>query len=266
MTEQEKREGSDETSEESSEQREERPRPEMYYVHNVTRGRHNRTQRAGQPKHHGLKQYIGGGKYRSIRGRPIALTREQVMQHIEELVKKVDAGIFELRTQDGRIVDIRTGEAAPRGASAALPRPVLDSIANDQQNVGEQMPQFPGGDVVGTPGTEPSLIADAEEEEPAAVVPPAPPPAPVTSPSEPVTEVSPEIAPPAPVTKSEPEASVTEPTSDAGVPPVEETATESSDETPDLVGGDEEEVEEKTEASTSETSKKPSRSERKKAR
>jgi hypothetical protein len=263
MTEQEKREGSDEPSEESSERREERPHPgEMYYVHNVTRGRHNRTQRAGQPRHHGLKQYLGGGKYRSIRGRPIVLTREQVMQHIEELVKKVDAGIFELRTQDGRIVDIRTGEAAPRGASAALPRPVLDSIANDTQNVGEQMPQYPGGDVEGTAGAEPSLISDAEENEP--VPPVVPPPAPpVTNPSEPVTEVSPEIAPPAPVTQPEPEVTNAEATSTE-----EPTTDDASDETPDLVGGDEEEgeVEEKTEASPSETSKKPSRSERKKAR
>lgn len=202
-----------ETSEETVS--EETPKPQvvdpanLYYVHNTTRGRHNRTQRAGQAKHAGLKQYIGGGKYRVIRGRPVALTREQVSLHVEELAQKVAAGIFEVRTHDGRIVDMRTGDAAPRNASAALPRPILDSIANDTQNVGQPMPQYPGGDIEGTPGEEPSLLQDREPEPP-------PPPAPAAP--EPVTEISPELPPPP--------------------PPVSEETPAEEQELPDLVGGD----------------------------
>jgi hypothetical protein len=175
---------------------EEAPKPvdprDLYYVHNVTRGRHNRTLRATQPKHHGMKQYLGGGKYRSVRGRPIVLSDSQVFEHLEELKAKVGAGIFELRTQDGRIVDINTGRAAPRGESKPLPRQIPDSIANDTQNVGQQMPQYPGGDVEGQPGAEPSLITESDRDElpPPPVVPP--PPAADTQ----TTEVTPPAADP----------------------------------------------------------------------
>jgi hypothetical protein len=48
---------------------------------------------------------------------------------------------------------------------------VLDSIANDQQNVGQAMPQFPGGDAVMDvdPNKVPELVAKADVmDEPAA--------------------------------------------------------------------------------------------------
>lgn len=232
---------------EKSTSREEAPKEpsEVYYVHNVTRGRHNRTLRAGAPKHHGLKQYLGGGTYRSTRGRPIVLTREGVGRHIEELRQKIDAGIFELRTGDGRIVDIRTGNVAPRGASPALPRPVLDSIANDKQNVGQQMPQYVGGDVEGTPGEEPTLLKDAEDSEPTSPPPP-----------EPVTEVSPEIAPPAPP-PTDPEA----PSGVSSDETLEDTTTEDTtyDELPDLVGGATEPTPEAAKRSSTKSEKKRNR-------
>lgn len=134
-----------------------------FHVHNAVRSRHNRTLRAQQPKHHGLKQYIGGGKYRSIRGRPIFLTDEEFELHRKEIEMKVAAGIFTVTTVDGRPVDLGTMAAPPVPPSPPLPNPPMDSIANDKQNVGQEMPQFPGGSAEGSPTDElPDLLAGAE--------------------------------------------------------------------------------------------------------
>lgn len=153
---------------------------------NATRSRTNRTLRAQQPKHHGLKQYLAGGKYRVIRGRPIVLTEEEVGRYYEEICLKVQAGIFELRTQDGRVVDVTTGRPVhQQNATVPLPNPPLDSIANDKQNVGERMPQFIGGSTeMDETGDLPDLVKGAEGPEvqsepvvptPALEVPPPPP-------------------------------------------------------------------------------------------
>lgn len=139
---------------------------EKFLLKNATRGRTNRTLRAQQPVHHRLKQYVAGGKYRVIRGRPVVLRRSEVETHFKELKEKIASGVFELCTLDNRPVDIETLKATKEiGPSAPLPNPPLDSIANDKQNVGERVPMFPGGDVEGTEGVMPELVAKAEVEE-----------------------------------------------------------------------------------------------------
>lgn len=139
---------------------------EKFLLKNAVRGRMNRTLRAQQPVHHRLKQYIAGGKYRVIRGRPVVLKRSEVDKHFDELKTKIAAGVFDLCTLDGRLVNIDSLEPIKElGPSAPLPNPPLDSIANDQQNVGQHMPQFPGGHVEGQPAEVPALVAGAQSDE-----------------------------------------------------------------------------------------------------
>lgn len=138
---------------------------EKFLLKSVVRGRMNRTLRAQQPVHHRLKQYLAGGKYRIIRGRPVVLQRSEVDKYFDELKTKIAGGVFELCTMDGRLVNIDSLEPIKElGPSTPLPNPPLDSIANDQQNVGQLIPQFPGGHVEGQQVDKPDLVAKAETE------------------------------------------------------------------------------------------------------
>lgn len=66
------------------------------------------------------------------------------MRDLEDLKKKAKMGVLEVRTSDGRLVDLSTMTAAPAPAVAPLPNPPLDSAANDIP-AGQATPQFPGG-------------------------------------------------------------------------------------------------------------------------
>lgn len=133
------------------------PKDTMYFVHNTIRARHNKSLRAAAPIHGGTKQYIGG-QHRLIRGRPIALTLQQIGPHIEEIRAKAAAGAIEVRLADGRKVDLNTGRAVGEVMkNAPPPHPPLDSIANDKP-AGEQRPQMAGGIPEGP--TDPNQLPD----------------------------------------------------------------------------------------------------------
>lgn len=174
----------------------EREAERRFLIRNSTRGRANRTLRATQPQRHSLRQYLAGGKYRIIRGRPITLGLSEIQAIMPELVAKVRSGALEICTPDGRLIDIETGEPmVDMAPSAPLPNPPLDSIANDQQNVGQSMPQFAGGDTETGDADVPALVANAQTSEPE--TPPAPPPPtpaaedpPVAPPTETSTETT----------------------------------------------------------------------------
>lgn len=137
---------------------------DRFGIHNVSRGRQNRTVRAAGVAR-GLKQYIGG-THRLIRGQVLVLTAEQISLYIKELTEKEAAGLIEVRTLDGRLLSLAdpTKQPDPVPPGPPVPVVVLDSIANDQQNVGQAMPQFPGGDAVMDvdPNKVPELVAKAD--------------------------------------------------------------------------------------------------------
>ena len=144
---------------------------EQFGIHNVSRSRHNRTLRAAGVAR-GLKQYIGG-THRLIRGQVLVLTAEQIELHLKELQEKEAAGLIEVRTLDGRKLSLNEPgrPVAPAVPASPAPHPVLDSIANDTQNVGNRVPQFPGGDahMDEDPNIVPDLVKAAEVEEPPVV-------------------------------------------------------------------------------------------------
>ncbi|HEU4635663.1 MAG TPA: hypothetical protein VFS41_05750, partial [Edaphobacter sp.] len=143
-----------------------------YNVHNVARGRGNRISRAGLPTHRGMKQYIGKAQARLVRSRPVLLTEAELLRDLEDLRARAALHLIEVRTTDGRLVDLSTltpGEVAP---SPKLPHPLLDSVANDIQGVGEKMEPQLGDDGslphILSPGEKPELLKTKEVEEPLA--------------------------------------------------------------------------------------------------
>ena len=138
-----------------------------YVVHNTVRGRHNRTLRALAPVHHALRQNLGG-RYRVLRGRPLSLTEEQFLLHLEEIKAKAKLGAIEVRTSAGALVDLDTLQAVEQTfVVPPLPNFPLDSAENDKA-AGQIIPKYAGGDAAQEaedPNKVPSLVSSAAEEE-----------------------------------------------------------------------------------------------------
>jgi hypothetical protein len=169
-----------------------RSQPVKYFIHSTVRARHTRLKRMKAPVHAALLQHIGGLRVR--RKRPVPVTEEKLGEIIHELRKAHVDGRLELRTADGRIVDLHTGE--PQGP-APVPRPVAgalpDSAARDKP-AGIPLPVYYGGAPLGVPGKRPAIIPDDNEEdedwdETTASIPP-PPPAPADDPAAPSLPVA----------------------------------------------------------------------------
>lgn len=111
----------------------EQPRPSaLYVICNTSRARHTRAARAGLPQNPRMKQYVGSMQQRLVRGQPLLVSEDMVKANLEELRAKQAAHILELRTQDGRLVDLQTMEPMPLAPTPPLPHPPLDSVRNDR--------------------------------------------------------------------------------------------------------------------------------------
>lgn len=135
-----------------------------YFIHNTSRSRHNRSVRAAAPQHGGHKQYIGG-EHRLVRGRPLVLSEDQLMKHLPELVEKQRHGLIDVKTPEGRSVDLATGETVP-GAVAPppkLPNRLPDSIQRDKP-AGNYRPQIAGGYAEGEDTELPDLVGAAPSD------------------------------------------------------------------------------------------------------
>jgi hypothetical protein len=154
------------------------PPAAKYFVHNAARSRHNRSLRAAAASHQGLKQYIGGGQHRLIRGRPVALTEEKLKEYLDELKEKFAAGLIHVTTTDGHHVDLETLEVVKGIPSPPMPSFPTDSAANDKP-WGEKIPPYVGDDqnslpavlpegklpeVLETKAAEERAAAEAEDE------------------------------------------------------------------------------------------------------
>ena len=115
-----------------------------YAIHSTSRAVTSRTTRAAQPSHKGLKQYVLPAQHRLIRGRPIGLSEEVLLANLAELRAKSDAGVIEVRTSSGLLVNLATLAVAPAVQEAPKRPPVLDTAANDKP-AGEHKPIYPEG-------------------------------------------------------------------------------------------------------------------------
>lgn len=116
----------------------------QFAIHNTVRGRTNRTQRAASAVHHRLVQRLGPSQARVRRGRPVILTEDAFLAQLDEIKQKVALGVIEVRSLDGRLVDLDTLEPAVPVVIPRRPEPVMDSAANDKP-AGEKMGMYPGG-------------------------------------------------------------------------------------------------------------------------
>ena len=129
--------------------------PEEYFkLVNTARSVHTRaTRRANPTGKGGLKQHIGGGEHRVLRGRPLILSGRQIEKHIEEIGAKARAGLVQVHTMDGRVIPAESLRARPNlpDAPAEQPSPKmpvkrLDSAKDDKNlGIGEELVQMPGG-------------------------------------------------------------------------------------------------------------------------
>ena len=159
-----------------------------YKVHNVAHGRHNRSQRAALPANPHMKQFIGNTQMRVLPGRPVHLSQEQFEAFLPELRDKAAACILEVRTLDGRVMNLETLEAEVARVSPPLLKKRLDSVEHDKPS-GIHIPPYVGEDgalpAVMPKGAKPALL---QEE-----TPPPPPEAPPIIPA-PVEHVVDEAA------------------------------------------------------------------------
>lgn len=135
----------------------------MYKVHNVAHGRHNRSQRAALPANPRMKQFIGNTQMRVLPGRPVHLSQEQFEACLPELRDKVAACILEVRTLDGRVVNLDTLTAEAARVSPPLAKKRLDSVEYDKP-AGVYIPPHLGDDgalpMVMPKGAKPSLLQE----------------------------------------------------------------------------------------------------------
>lgn len=129
-----------------------------FYVHSGVRKRHTRLKRMQASTHPALVQHIGGLIVR--RSRPVRISEAKVAEILPQLQQAHAEGRLELRTPDGRLVDLQS--LAPVTApevSRPLPNPPLDSAANDKPT-GAQLPAYYEGTAISAKTTTPALVAE----------------------------------------------------------------------------------------------------------
>ena len=114
-----------------------------YQLISVVRSRHNRSQRAALPQAPRRKQYVGDGMLRLAHGRPLIITEEVLRKNLAEIKEKASNHILEVRTMEGKLVDLDTLQPLEGTATVdgdTHPQFQLDSIANDKNFPGLDMP------------------------------------------------------------------------------------------------------------------------------
>lgn len=145
---------------------------ESYKIHNTSRAVHTRFIRTISPGKAKMKQHVGGGELRILRSRPLVVSEEVLARHLEEIKAKQKVGALEVRTLDGRLVNLEDMSVGAGEPKVATPVPQMDSAKNDKNlNIGEQLPQFPGGIPMGavpagTDATGAGIPGPLESEDP----------------------------------------------------------------------------------------------------
>lgn len=105
--------------------------PSIFQVHSTVRSPRTRTLRAAAPVHHRRTQFVLDVQARLIPNRPLTITEEDLRRNLESLKALEAQGIAEVRTVDGRKVDLETLTPAPAMAIPPSPNPPPDLAALD---------------------------------------------------------------------------------------------------------------------------------------
>lgn len=119
-----------------------------YAIHSMVRSRHNRLARSQLPQPARFKQYVLPDQRRLVRGRPVIITEAELRENIDTLREQHAAHVLEVRTLDGRIVDLGSIRVMPPApVENHTPNPRLDSVAYDRPT-GIPFPRFAGDKVL----------------------------------------------------------------------------------------------------------------------
>lgn len=134
-----------------------------YFLHSAARARHNRGQRSRAPGRATFVHKVEGLTVR--RSRPVKISEERLQQLLPQISQAVAHGRLEVRTGDGRLVDLSTFQAV--GAAPAVPpQPnfLLDSAAFDKPAGGE-VPAYYEGKGPMAEVTAPEILPSQDPEE-----------------------------------------------------------------------------------------------------
>ena len=140
----------------------------QYVIHSVVRKVDYRTFRAKAPAALRRKQYVGDTQARLVPGTRMLISEETLQRNLLEFRQKTKERIIEVRTTDGRLVDLSTMQPAPAAPVPVLPHPRLDSVKYDRPT-GQYIPPYVGDDTsmpqVLPHGEKPELLKQAENAE-----------------------------------------------------------------------------------------------------
>lgn len=138
-----------------------------YAIHSVVRKKAFRAQRAEKAAHLRKKHYVGDTQMRLVPERRMLISEPVLLRNLVSIRQQAANHILEVRTLDGRLVDLSTLQPGPAAPIPPLPHPKLDSVADDKQT-GQYIPPYVGDDhampPVLKPGEKPALLRDAEQE------------------------------------------------------------------------------------------------------
>ena len=139
----------------------------QYAVHSTVRKAAFRSFRAQLPAHLRKNHRICDQSMRLVPDRRLVITDKVLLKHLPELREKEAQHILEVRTVDGRLVDLATMEPGLPAPAVIPPHPRLDSVAYDTPT-GQYIPPYVGDDGampnVLPPGEKPQLLTQDERE------------------------------------------------------------------------------------------------------
>ena len=139
----------------------------FYVVHSGGRDQESRARRGRSGGHRFVQKLAGGAVIVRYR-RPATVSAELLARHLPEFVREWRAGHLEVRTKEGGLVDLVSGDVSLEiPVTPPGPNVPLDSAANDLSfpaGVGQHIATFDGGLGEGETGVVPDLLEKAKME------------------------------------------------------------------------------------------------------
>jgi len=111
----------------------------VYRIVSMVKNRATRAHRRAGAVRGETKQYVMAGTRRLIPERDVMITHEELQTHLEEFRDRTRRGMLEVRTNDGRRVNLDTLEPAP---SLALPPPPAPPDFSLETELGREPPKL----------------------------------------------------------------------------------------------------------------------------
>ena len=135
----------------------------VYVIHNVVRRQHTRLKRQLAAGRHRFNQMVGGGDLRIPRGRSRPVGKSFIEKHLKELKEKIEAGMLEVKTPGGQLINLSTMKVAAPSPPKPMPDPPTDTAADDK-NQGSPKPVYFEGKGISEDVKSPTLASEGIPE------------------------------------------------------------------------------------------------------